>query len=423
MNMRSRRRRCRSALIQRERERRSAFTLVELLVVITVIAVLIAILLPAVQRVRASSRATQSKNNLAQLGKAMKHYEGQDKGNLRQTDWLNTLVPFLDGSNEVFLDPTDEDGLPSYALTNKVIRFGASDDDKIAIIESDDAIITIDNTNCTGGNATVDGNFVARHSGTVHALMYGGSVRTFEPTDIELADTTKEPLVRWWLPYEEHGLVCGTVVIVDDGSHLPPPQPSSMGSDPDITLSPNPTSPPGSDPNAPDTECDYTPYQCGLWGEYRGRPAHEVHTFNFSWDGPTYMERLDPDLGLSGKPQGTEQHQKSFRWTGQIKFDYAEQYVFQVNIDDPIFMTINGEEIMAFTWWTSRRWEPADPWNTGHGYYATFTPPAPGWYDIEVKSGDNQLPANSSVKWASATVGTSPVHIPSENFRTLGASP
>ena len=63
---------------------------------------------------RANARATQSKNNLAQMGEAMKHYEGQGHGNLRQNDWLNKLLPYLDKSDEVFLDPADTNGLPSY---------------------------------------------------------------------------------------------------------------------------------------------------------------------------------------------------------------------------------------------------------------------------------------------------------------------
>jgi prepilin-type N-terminal cleavage/methylation domain-containing protein len=75
--------------------RRSAFTLVELLVVITIIGILIGLLLPAVQSAREAARATECKNHLKQIALATLNYHttfnrfpaGETHGGYWHCDW------------------------------------------------------------------------------------------------------------------------------------------------------------------------------------------------------------------------------------------------------------------------------------------------------------------------------------------------
>src|SRR5262245_40837364 len=99
------------------RRKKRGFTLIELLVVVAIIGILIALLLPAVQKVREAANRAACTNNLKQIGIALHNYEeaygkfptgGEgtiqvDTGGLRS--WFDThstwtmILPYIEQEN------------------------------------------------------------------------------------------------------------------------------------------------------------------------------------------------------------------------------------------------------------------------------------------------------------------------------------
>ena len=89
--------------------KRRGFTLIELLVVISIIAVLLGILMPALQRVRKQARGVYCLSSLKQIGLAMTTYAADNKDYIPRvmdsdTKWILVFLPYLGGKTKTLSD-------------------------------------------------------------------------------------------------------------------------------------------------------------------------------------------------------------------------------------------------------------------------------------------------------------------------------